>query len=207
MAESNDEKIVAHFARAIAQHKLFFGGGDEAYELARDLFSLVEPLLRGVTPNEPRTAPIHPLSIDDAFDTDPSFVDEPPMPGYNRELSPAEELAEWWISTASAEIEPLIAKMQEYGGMGRAIDLEEIGRGLINSGVSPWESPGDGTPRALFEIREHQELGIYFYLLGKFARWTAAVKEGRPVSDDTLLDIGIYVRMVQRIRQKGGWPQ
>ena len=27
-----------------------------------------------------------------------------------------------------------------------------------------------------------------------------------PVSDDTLGDIGVYVRMAQRVRSHGGWP-
>lgn len=113
------------------------------------------------------------------------------------------KLQQWWMGKAWSEIKPLTAKMQEYGGMGRAIDLEEIGRGLTQSGVR--------TPAQMYgqpaQPHELQELGIYFYLLGKFARWTAAVAEGRPVSDDTLLDIGVYVRMVQRIRESGGWPQ
>lgn len=107
-------------------------------------------------------------------------------------------LRRWWMDTAAAEVDPMIAKMVEYGGGGRALDLEEIGRGLIKSGVKPW-AVGD-------ESAQYQELGIYFYLLGKFARWTAAVAEGRPVSDDTLLDIGVYVRMAQRVRAVGGWP-
>lgn len=115
------------------------------------------------------------------------------------------ELRDWWMGVAANEIEPMLAKMEEYGGMGRAIDLEEIGRGLVHSGVNI----PDTYPAAAFEKGEtalHQELGIYFYLLGKFARWTAAVAEGRAVSDDTLHDIGIYVRMAQRVRAVGGWP-
>jgi len=115
----------------------------------------------------------------------------------------ADGLSKWWLSAAKDEVEPLIAKMIEYGGMSRATDLEEIGRGLVHSGVKPWERAH--VDRAL-ETRQYQEMGIYFYLLGKFARWTAAVAEGRPVSDDTLLDIGIYVRMAQRVRAVGGWP-
>ena len=110
-------------------------------------------------------------------------------------------LRRWWMDTAAAEVDPMIAKMIEYGGGGRALDLEEIGRGLVHSGVkiNTIYSEQELTGR-------YQELGIYFYLLGKFARWTAAVAEGRPVSDDTLHDIGIYVRMAQRVRAVGGWP-
>lgn len=112
------------------------------------------------------------------------------------------ELEDWWMESAAAEVRPLIAKMREYGGNGRALDLEEIGRGLVNSGVAA----GPLTGRGNIQEGYLQELGVYFYLLGKFARWTAAISEGRLVSDDTLYDIGIYVRMAQRIRQTGGWP-
>lgn len=109
------------------------------------------------------------------------------------------DLRDWWMGVAAAEVEPMLAKMKEYGGMGRAIDLEEIGRGLLHSGVKALDFTDNSEAY-------RQELGVYFYLLGKFARWTAAVAEGRRVSDDTLHDIGVYVRMAQRIRAVGGWP-
>jgi hypothetical protein len=104
------------------------------------------------------------------------------------------ELFGWWLDKAEAEVQPLVKKLVEYGGEGRAIDLIEIGRDL-----------GRLQDRDLSDA-EAAELGIYFYIRGKLGRWTAAVLRGEPVSDDTLLDIGIYVRMVQRIREKGGWP-
>lgn len=111
-------------------------------------------------------------------------------------------LHEWWLNKAEAEVTPLIAKAKEYGGTRRALDLIEIGRALMLAGVEIDQSAD------IYQATEAelQELGIYFYLQGKFARWTAAIAEGRPVSADTLLDIGIYVRMVQRIREQGGWP-
>ena len=34
----------------------------------------------------------------------------------------------------------------------------------------------------------------------------AAIRRGEFVSDDTLFDIGVYVRMVQRMRETGNWP-
>ena len=108
----------------------------------------------------------------------------------------------WWEQTAHDEVSRLVSKMAEYGGLSRATDLIEIGRDLVAAGVSKGPLTGAGT------IQEGwlQELGIYFYVRGKFARWQAAIIEGRPVSDDTLLDIGIYVRMAQRVRAVGGWP-
>lgn len=101
-----------------------------------------------------------------------------------------EALAKWWRAQSEAEIEMVVAKAVAYG----ATDLEDIGYDLaraMNRGVSKEEAT---------------ELGIYFYLRGKVSRWTAAVIEGRRVSDDTLLDTGIYVRMAQRLREAGGWP-
>ena len=109
---------------------------------------------------------------------------------------PWADLHKWWMLTAQHEIEPLISKAQEYGGARRAGDLAQIGHQLVQTGVK-------GNPENEAEM---QELGIYFYIIGKIARWTAAISEGRPVSDDTLHDIGIYIRMVQRIRDAGGWP-
>lgn len=111
------------------------------------------------------------------------------------------DLGQWWMDLAEAEFGDLAAKMREYGGEGRAWDLVDIGEALRASGVKFGFHPDRDPSQA-----ELQELGVYFYLVGKFGRWKAAVAEGRPVSDDTLHDIGVYVRMAQRIRQSGGWP-
>ena len=108
----------------------------------------------------------------------------------------------WWEQTAYDEVSQLVAKMTEYGGLSRATDLTEIGRDLVAAGVSKGPLIGNGAVQDGWL----QELGIYFYVRGKFARWQAAIIEGRPVSDDTLLDLGIYVRMAQRVRAVGGWP-
>ncbi|WKW85444.1 hypothetical protein SEA_MILANI_53 [Microbacterium phage Milani] len=106
-------------------------------------------------------------------------------------------LYQWWMQKAHDEIAPMVDKMVEYGGAHRATDLTDLGRTLVAAGV---QNPVNGLSGT------YQELGCYFYIQGKIGRWTAAIKEGRPVSDDTLHDIGIYVRMVQRIRTVGGWP-
>lgn len=112
------------------------------------------------------------------------------------EVVPArDELTEWWLNTAYAEVEPMAAKALEYGGKGAAVDLIDIGTDLARL-----------MGRDVISIEEATELGIYFYLKGKFSRWTAAILESRRVSDDTLHDIGVYVRMVQRTRAVGGWP-
>jgi hypothetical protein len=105
-----------------------------------------------------------------------------------------EELTQWWMKSAHDEIVPMAAKMVEYGGNGRAEDLLQIGHTLA------------ATQNRKVDDEEATELGIYFYLVGKMARWTAAVVEGDRPSDDTLHDISIYTRMAQRARHSGGWP-
>lgn len=104
------------------------------------------------------------------------------------------ELTEWWQRAAQDEINRTVPKAVEYGGQGAAQDLIWIGREMA-----------DTLGREVSDT-EATELGIYFYLLGKLARWKAAVQEGRPVSDDTLFDMGVYLRMAVRNRDVGGWP-
>lgn len=102
----------------------------------------------------------------------------------------AAELEAWWLDLAQNEILRVVPKAVEYG----STDLHEVGRTLAQ------------TQGRIVEEEEAVELGIYFYLLGKMARWTDAIKRGERPSDDTLHDIGVYVRMAQRTRQVGGWP-
>lgn len=112
------------------------------------------------------------------------------------ELEEAErDLRRWWSNTALEEIERTVPKAVEYGGKGSAVDLIWIGQEMADT-----LGMGEVPP----EIAT--ELSIYFYLLGKMARWKAAIQEGHRVSDDTLFDIGVYVRMAQRNRKVGGWP-
>lgn len=99
-------------------------------------------------------------------------------------------LRTWWMDTAAVEVEKVVPKAVEYG----ADDLIYIGQEL---GLLLGRSPSD---------EEAAELGIYFYELGKMARWRSAIRRGDRVSDDTLHDIGVYIRMAQRVRAVGGWP-
>lgn len=106
----------------------------------------------------------------------------------------ATELSTWWSIKASDEIKMVVDKAVEYGGQGAAIDLLQIGYSIAR------------VMGRQVDDEEATEIGIFFYLLGKVSRWEAAMAEGRRVSDDTLLDIGIYCRMAQRNREVGGWP-
>ena len=108
------------------------------------------------------------------------------------ELTSTEDaLRDWWETKAQEDIKAVVPKAVEYG----ATDLAEIGRtmGMVmgHDGLSHEEAT---------------EMGIYFYLLGKMARWTDAIKNGKRPSHDTLHDIKIYTTMAQRNRDVGGWP-
>jgi hypothetical protein len=108
-----------------------------------------------------------------------------------RSTSAAHELATWWRDKAEAEIEQTVAKAIEYG----ATDLVDIGHSIARA-----------AGRELDSDAEAAEWGIFFYMEGKLSRWRSAIAAGRRVSDDTLLDLGVYPRMAQRVRESGGWP-
>lgn len=110
------------------------------------------------------------------------------------QTSVVKDMARWWHELAEEEIQRTLPKVFEYGGRGAAMDLIDIGRDLARS---QGRTVGD---------EEAAELGCVFYLRGKMSRIMSAVIEGRRPSDDTLFDLGVYVRMVQRIRAVGGWP-
>ena len=109
--------------------------------------------------------------------------------------APADALKEWWMKTASQDVHNLAPKANEYGGVGPAHDLTAIGQTLARIAGKGEVSDSYAT-----------ELGIFFYLRGKIARWETAVLSGYTPSDDTLLDIAVYAMMARRNRDAGGWP-
>lgn len=115
-----------------------------------------------------------------------------PQEEHDQHIAVVNEIEAWWMATAQREVEAVVPKAVEYG----STDLIDIGAQLARmTKMNPDLSDADKA-----------ELGVYFYLVGKMARWNDAIKAGRKVSDDTLHDIGVYVRMAQRIRAVGGWP-
>lgn len=104
----------------------------------------------------------------------------------------AAQLDDWWLENAKQAVELVAPKAVEYS----AIDLIEYGRTLAL--VMDIGHP--------ISDEEATEIGIWGYLVGKVARWTGAIKEGRRVSDDTIFDIKIYATMAERTRAVGGWP-
>lgn len=97
----------------------------------------------------------------------------------------------WWTDRSREEMLACIPKAVEYG----STDLAVIGR-----------AQGRLMGRTDMSHEEATELGIFFYLMGKLARWEDAIIHGRRVSDDTLHDASVYIKMQQRNRDVGGWP-
>lgn len=104
----------------------------------------------------------------------------------------AAALRDWWLDNADKAINLVAPKAVEYS----AVDLIEYGRTLAL--VMDLDH--------VLSDEEATEIGIWGYLVGKVARWTGAIKEGRRVSADTVLDIKIYATMAERNRDVGGWP-
>lgn len=101
-------------------------------------------------------------------------------------------LHDWWIDTAEGDVAKVAPKAVEYS----AVDLIEYGRTLaLVMGLKHHMTDEEAT-----------EIGIWGYMVGKVARWTGAIKEGRRVSADTIFDIKIYSTMAERNRDVGGWP-
>jgi hypothetical protein len=131
--------------------------------------------------------PSHNVKIVDGDRTRPTKIEQATADGA--------ELRAWWLAEAEVEIARTVPKAVEYGGHGSAVDLIWIGREMAaNLG------------RTEVTDEEATELGIYFYALGKFGRWSAAIRQGKRVSDDTIFDVSVYCRMASRNRQVGGWP-
>lgn len=127
-----------------------------------------------------------------------SFAPDHPEPMYagdyfgesESEGSPEDRLRDWWFEQAETEIQRTVPKAVEYS----STDLTDIGHDLAR------------TMGREVSDEEAAELGVFFYLRGKVARWVGAVIAGQRVSDDTLFDISVYCRMAQRIRATGAWP-
>jgi hypothetical protein len=114
----------------------------------------------------------------------------PAQEARNETRAKPQPLDEWWRSVSEQEIADTVPKAIEYG----ATDLIDIGAQL-----------GRIAKREL-SPEEAAELGCWFYLIGKMGRVTSALERGDWPSSDTVKDIGIYIKMVQRIRQAGSWP-
>ena len=113
-----------------------------------------------------------------------------PLPRPSDELLPMEELMNWWTEVGYQDAQLVTQKYLEYGNTA----LLEVGQQLMD--LLGWEgTKGDA-----------QELGIWFFMVGKMARWKTSLKQRKSVSKDTLDDLAVYATMARRVREKGGWP-
>lgn len=99
-------------------------------------------------------------------------------------------LFHWWVEQATSEVQQVVPKAVEYGNN----SLIDLGYQLARYA------------HRTVSAEEAQELGCWFYIVGKMGRWADALVDGTRVSDDTIHDISVYCRMVQRIRATGSWP-
>lgn len=119
--------------------------------------------------------------------------------GYEIPSGLAGELKRWWLDQAEADYDATVPKMLEYGGdTHRSSDLEVMGDALIE--LLGWDA------FALETRPVAQELGAWFYALGKTARLVTDYKQGRPGKADTWFDLTVYCMMARRIQQTGAWP-
>ncbi len=100
-----------------------------------------------------------------------------------------------WEDLNRAEINKVLPKAVEYG----AADLDLMGHALGLMLNSPRAREAKWTPAEL------QEMASAFYALGKVARVFGAFAQGQVPSEDCWHDLGVYARMVQVIRRRGGW--
>lgn len=110
------------------------------------------------------------------------------------------ELEQWWRHMAQIQAAMVVPKANEYG----ATDLRDLGWQILEMA---------GRRRKLMDSDDSvgvdayaTEVGIAFYAMGKLARISAAIKEGRQPSYDSWLDLAIYATMACRVHTHGGWP-
>src|SRR5699024_11878966 len=94
-----------------------------------------------------------------------------------------------WSKLARAKIDQTVPRATEYGQQSLINLSNQLARLQGRQATDP----------------EAMELACWSYLHGKLQRFNAAVINGKQVSDDTLFDIGVYVRMIQIIRKTGNW--
>jgi len=115
------------------------------------------------------------------YDPDPNWTPE--------QSERAEDLANWWMDHAAAEVRKLVPKAIAYG----SADLQVMGEAMLSL------MPG------LRGVVEGQELAIWFYVLGKVARLVGGYAQGELPDIDSWYDLRIYGGMAEHVREKGGW--
>ena len=106
------------------------------------------------------------------------------------------DLEFWWACVAEDEAKSVIPKTIEYGA-GGGDNMAMLGMVLATA-----ISGGAWIPSKAKAI----ELATAFYIQSKITRWINALAHGMDASDDTLHDIACYLKIAQRTRKVGGWP-
>lgn len=97
----------------------------------------------------------------------------------------------WWESQANKDAVLVSEKFKEYG----TTALSDLGYQMAE--LMGWDRPSR---------QEAQELAVYYFMLGKMARWKNALLRGEGVSNDTLTDLACYAMIARKARHSGGWP-
>ncbi len=107
----------------------------------------------------------------------------------------------WWMMTAASDFLSTVPKMLEYGGSAKArpgsADLRVVGEGLME--LLDWPVTDETSAVS-------QELGCWFYDLGKGGRLISDYQQRRHGKADTWFDKTIYAMMARRIQSVGTWP-
>ena len=167
--------------------------GDDRYRVLGTIDRIeVEP---PAEKDGPDARPVNPSPIQDGPDGDPPPDGEPwPIDG-DEDESVGGLVTALWRELNAAEIDKVMPKAIEYG----AADLDIMGYVLGVTLNSERARARQWSPAEL------QELASAFYALGKVARAFGAYAEGRMPSDDCWHDLGVYARIVQVVRVRGGW--
>lgn len=102
----------------------------------------------------------------------------------------------WWLDKAEEEVASVAPKIREYGS-GGSDNMVMLGQTLATAMTGAAWSPSKA--KAI-------ELAAAFYLQSKVTRWINALSHGQEASDDTLHDIACYLKIAQRARAVGGFP-
>lgn len=103
----------------------------------------------------------------------------------------AEKAFRSYIQDLTTEVtDMVIPKARTYG----TTELSQLGATLMHV-----------AGRGSVPERDSMQYAVWFYSIGKMARWTAAAKRGEQPSRDTVLDILVYALMWLKVEETGEW--
>lgn len=103
----------------------------------------------------------------------------------------AEKAFRSYIQDLTAEVtDMVIPKARTYG----TTELSQLGATLMNV-----------AGRGSVPERDAMQYAVWFYSVGKMARWTSAARRGEQPTRDTVLDILVYALMWLKVEETGEW--